>query len=306
EVTHGHSQLLFNLFMADAPAADDSWEISIEPPGGSTILDEAALSASAGIRVLRGPRYKSVIVDLPLALPGQAHRWAGTWSMHVHRNEVGAGDFETSILARSDLRSRVVLDAGVPALTGRPITIRALAVADGKPVLDAKAYASVQSPGPWLGELFSEMVLEELKQGLPKDPSPDHDDPRGFVARTIRDELELDDPPETMQVPLHHVGDGVYEGRFVPELAGNWQVDTTIVGAWAPKLSKLAHKAQKEALTQLHGRDLIGARDYLRKVAGSQQAFKIEDRQSIAVRFAPDPRSSKASGYFMRENKLRL
>ena len=306
EVTHGHSQLIFNLFMAQTPAADDSWEISIEPPGGSSILDEEIMASTSGIRILNGPRYRSIIIDLPLALSGQGHRWAGTWTMHVRRNEAGAGDFETSILARTDLESRVILDGGVPPLTDRPITIRAVALVDGVPVTNARAHAQVQAPGPWLGELYSEMVLEELHEGLPNDPSPDHDDPRQFVARAIRDQLELEDPPHARRVPLHHVGDGIYEGSFTPDVAGNWHVDTTIEGHRAGKLSKAGKDAQKEALEGLHGQELAEARAYLREIAGTLQGFVIEDRQSIEVRFAPAPNRSKGRGYFLGRRKIRL
>ncbi len=317
EVTHGHSRLIFTLFMAEAPADPEDWQIQIQAPGELSSIDQSQMNALPGITRLDGPMYRTVIVDLPLAIPGHEHRWAGTWSFHIMSNADGPRDYLASILADGDTALKVVVDAGARPTTGQLVTIRAYVGELDQPLTQLRAEALVRPPDPWVGELYGELVgdagaLQDSGPGSGPAPVEGEDRPTKLerAGSFLLDAFEALEPPEPILVELQAIDAHTLEGSFLADRPGVWGIDTTVEGRWSPRDIDAARK-QRDALrakifaTRV-GDDRVRALEALDAAGLGQQRFRLEDRQSLSVRFRVDPDLSERGGFVLGADRIRL
>jgi len=302
-VTEGHSQLVLSVFAATPPSTD--WTIDVQPPGGMSVITEAEVLAGAlggSVRLYTGPLHKTFVIDLPLLIPGESQRWAGRWRCHVTRNAATTGDYLFSAMAKQDITFQVALDAPAPTRIGNRVFVRAYLAQEKDLISDAKVVAHVSSPGKWLDDTIAR-VAGRTKTVKGHDKANDLTNVQA-ATRAVLAEVMVH--RRTFEVPLVPTEPGFYEGSFIVDEPGTWEVLTSADahrgGArdWARW-----EKTLEELRTLLPPRAYEHERARLMEEAGNAQAYHLEDDQTFGVTFQPDVQQSSAGGV-LRPGELRL
>jgi hypothetical protein len=296
-----------------APDASQ-WDFGVIPPGQSTAIYFDGAPSYPGVKAVSGAMYKALVIDLPLRIPGQEHRWAGTWKMVVERRAAGTGKYAVGALAHQDMGTRLEVIAPTTPIPGEAARLRAFVRdQDGAPVTGAVVTTTVHEPGPWPG---NEVAIEvchnvELVKKLRRSASKANADLPSVADGVLRDLYEREEIRRGVRraVALAHIGNGVYEAEIPLRNPGPYDFDTTITGA---RLSSQAERDEKlgaaaSKLDALYGRKGAALeRAYLRDAAGAKQRFVVELRDQLAVAFAPTIKDSEAGGYFSDASTIRL
>lgn len=309
EATMGHRQLVISLITGrphgPAPAgARPAWEVQLQPPGTSDVLTEDDLRATGGVRFLEGTMYKTLVVDLPLAVGGHGHRWAGTWTLHVVRNEAGSEPYLVTAMARQDLALRVFVAAPPrPRAPARATIVAYLELAKGVKVDGVKMEATVTGPGAWLDDV----VAREAARRWSAKPLAKGEDALD-VAEQIAAELVREGVARpTRKVVLHHRGGGRFEGDFVADAPGPYDVHVRAEGVRvAPPDDRLLAKAAAEIKALYPAERAAEEMARLKKESGSKQGFALEQAASLGVDLLVDAPASSPLAAFLDAKTLRL
>ena len=311
-VTLGCDKLVFySLF--GAPDAS-MWDFGVIPPGQDTAIYFGSAASYPGVKAFAGNMYKAMIFDLPLRIPGQEHRWAGTWKMVVSREAAGSASYAAGALAHQDMETRLDVVAPPTPLPGDTAKLRAtVRDQDGAPVTDAAVTATVRDPGPWPG---GELAVEvghnlALVERLRRSTSKANADTPAVADRVLRDMYEREALHRGVlrSVALAHKGGGLYEAEVFLKNPGAYDFDVTITGQRrSPKAERDAKLgAAVSGLSEFYTRQEVrAARAWLAASAGSKQRFVAELRSQLAVAFAPTVKDSETGGYFEDAERLRL
>ncbi|HUT78220.1 MAG TPA: hypothetical protein VM285_11060, partial [Polyangia bacterium] len=308
-VTLGHTKLVFYAIFGQPDAA--AWDLGVIPPGQEEAIWFSRAADYPGVRATGGAMHRMMALDLPLAIPGHGHRWAGEWRFVLSRENAGTGGYAMGVLARGDGATGLSVEAPPVPRPGDEVRLRAV-VKDrrGDPVTGASVVTRVRQPGPWPGSAVAREVghnlalVKELRHSK-KQGDIDMPDVADRVLRHLYETAALGGQGTTRKVPLSHVGGGAYEGRFRVEHPGTHDLDTTIAGVRSSDAAEFQEKLG-EAVSSLTGPASMAERAWLAKTAGAKQPFKVELRDQLAVAFLPTEKDSETGGYFADAATIRL
>jgi hypothetical protein len=311
-VTLGHTKLVFYALFGQPDAA--AWELKVIPPGQEDAICYSLAAGYPGVRASGGGMHRMIALDLPLAIPGHEHRWAGEWRFEISRAGAGSGAYAMGVLARRDGGTGLAIEAPAVPRPGDRVRLRAVVKdQDGKPVTDAAVMTRVREPGPWPGgEVALEAghnlaLVKKLRQSR-KASDVDMTDVADRVLRHLYERAALG-RGTTRKVPLAHTGGGVYEAAIRLEHPGTHDLDTTITGRRASSPAEFQAKLG-QAFAALPGHypaaALKAERTWLARAAGAKQKFTVELRDQLAVAFLPTIADSETGGYFADAATIRL
>lgn len=311
-VTLGHSRLIFYVLFGQPDAG--KWEIGVVPPGQDGAIYHRLAAGYAGIRVSGGEMYKTIAVDLPLAVPGHGHRWAGEWKLVVSREGAGSGSYATGVLARQEERTGLEISAPSTPRPGDRVRLRAVVRdRDGEPVTDAAVVTRVHEPGPWPGdavarEVGSNLALVKRLRQSAKQADEDMPEVADRMLRHLHERAALG-RGRTRRIALAHAGNGVYEAEILLANPGAHDLDTTVTGSRETGAAEFEAKLRKAvAALPAHypAAALAAERAWLARTAGAGQPFRSELRHQLAVAFLPTVKDSETGGYFADAETIRL
>jgi hypothetical protein len=288
-VSTGHSKLIFHLFVEDD--ADD-WRIGLRPPDRANGSPEDTIVADMpGISFRKGPLYHVVTVDFPIAAAGFEHHWAGQWTLEVERTADGEGNYATSAIVKGDVHpSFGVLQPARPR-DGDEVVLRAV-LRDGRHPLRGASVSAVVTPLPYIDD-----AVARLTEGGAVTPRGDDiHTPQDKVladAAAAGESIEVDSPAgTTQQVVFEEVAPGVYDGAFIADAPGVWDLHASFDGkrgGIVPSKKVLTARAKLNGLRHhypaaafLADARLHDARIYAPK------PFHYERRSNVLVHFVPD------------------
>ena len=187
------------------------------------------------VQVVRGDRHVSVTARPPVylsqqggvAFPGE---WELRWTARSGYYEVVTPDtFTYNVFVTSDNTVLATeFDAFQPTEgVGEPMVVEARVTEAGAPVTGLGEAITVRVSGPDLG-LGNVLTASDA---APAD-SPEQDDPLTLAARKAAAMLASDERTEllaamgfdnTFELPLVHIGDGIYRVEFTPVVEGGYQ-----------------------------------------------------------------------------------
>ncbi len=295
---------------------DGKWAFGVIPPGQKNAIYVDQADQYDDVVAFEGHAHKTLVVRLPLKIPGHEHRWAGSWQIVIGR-QTGAAkrNYVVGAMAHQDVQSKLDLLVPHKPLQGDRATLRiALKDQHGKAIKNAVVKTKIHAPGEWPGHAVAMEVARnhKLVKALRRSKSKAARDTARTADRMLRELLERNalDDGTTKTITVRHVTNGVYRADVALTKAGNYNFEISVTGARPTSTAEIKTKigAAKKNIKEIYPEPKVVASElaYLNKHAADQQAFQIAHREQVSVQFLPQASKSDVQGYFVDEKTIRL